>query len=206
MAVKYKSKYDLRSWLLMFSMSLCHCYLTVNGAVLQPARRHAKPEGPVGAEDKDDRGQHSAAAGWAASDPGGAPKSPGTECAGETEELNAVSWRWDDALLFDYFLGIFCCNSFRRSQNLYCVFQMFLQKGTGGLSLSSVQMAQGNAVQQAGTLGIQGQVVSAGPLQSSMQQQRTVQTQPQQQTLLREQNPAHSQVRKTEHLSFIQHM
>uniref|UniRef100_A0A8C4GS79 Circadian locomoter output cycles protein kaput n=1 Tax=Dicentrarchus labrax TaxID=13489 RepID=A0A8C4GS79_DICLA len=69
--------------------------------------------------------------------------------------------------------------------------QMFLQKGAGGLNLSSVQMAQGNAVQQGGTLSMQGQVVSAGPLQNSIQQQHAVQPQSQQQTLLREQSTAH---------------
>ncbi|KAM3875660.1 circadian locomoter output cycles protein kaput [Diretmus argenteus] len=73
--------------------------------------------------------------------------------------------------------------------------QMFLQQGAGGLSLSSVQMAQGNAVQQGATLSMQGQVVSAGGLQSSMQQQHTVQ--PQQQTLLREQSTALSQSQRS---------
>lgn len=96
-------------------------------------------------------------------------------------------------LLFGW---MFCCYSFRRSQNLCCMFQMFLQKGAGGLNLSSVQMAQGNAVQQGGTLSMQGQVVSAGPLQNSIQQQHAVQPQPQQQTLLREQSTALSQVRQ----------
>ncbi|KAK5930833.1 hypothetical protein CgunFtcFv8_027040 [Champsocephalus gunnari] len=69
--------------------------------------------------------------------------------------------------------------------------QMFLPKGAGGLSLSSVQMAQGSAVQQGGTLSMQGQVVSAGLLQSSIQTQHAVQ--PQQQMLLREQSTALSQ-------------
>uniref|UniRef100_A0A8C4GRJ6 Circadian locomoter output cycles protein kaput n=1 Tax=Dicentrarchus labrax TaxID=13489 RepID=A0A8C4GRJ6_DICLA len=77
--------------------------------------------------------------------------------------------------------------------------QMFLQKGAGGLNLSSVQMAQGNAVQQGGTLSMQGQVVSAGPLQNSIQQQHAVQPQSQQQTLLREQSTALSQVRQTKY-------
>uniref|UniRef100_A0AAQ6A643 Circadian locomoter output cycles protein kaput n=1 Tax=Amphiprion ocellaris TaxID=80972 RepID=A0AAQ6A643_AMPOC len=58
--------------------------------------------------------------------------------------------------------------------------QMFLQKGAGGLNISSVQMAQGTTVQQGGTLTMQGQVVSAGPLQNSIQQQHTVQPQSQQ--------------------------
>uniref|UniRef100_UPI0037E81602 circadian locomoter output cycles protein kaput isoform X3 n=1 Tax=Semicossyphus pulcher TaxID=241346 RepID=UPI0037E81602 len=71
--------------------------------------------------------------------------------------------------------------------------QMFLQKGSGALSLSSVQVAQGNSMQQAGALSMQGQVVSAGPLQNSIQQQHPVQTQTQQQTLLRDQNTALSQ-------------
>lgn len=68
---------------------LCHCSLTVDGAVLQPARGHAEPERAAGAEDQDDRGQHSAAAGWAASDPGWAAESAGTESAGETQECVA---------------------------------------------------------------------------------------------------------------------
>uniref|UniRef100_A0A8C4F5A2 Circadian locomoter output cycles protein kaput n=1 Tax=Dicentrarchus labrax TaxID=13489 RepID=A0A8C4F5A2_DICLA len=75
--------------------------------------------------------------------------------------------------------------------------QMFLQKGAGGLNLSSVQMAQGNAVQQGGTLSMQGQVVSAGPLQNSIQQQHAVQPQSQQQTLLREQSTALSQSQRS---------
>ncbi|KAJ4936145.1 hypothetical protein JOQ06_017669 [Pogonophryne albipinna] len=52
-------------------------------------------------------------------------------------------------------------------------------------------MAQGSAVQQGGTLSMQGQVVSAGLLQSSIQTQHAVQ--PQQQMLLREQSTALSQ-------------
>uniref|UniRef100_A0A665ULF0 Circadian locomoter output cycles protein kaput n=1 Tax=Echeneis naucrates TaxID=173247 RepID=A0A665ULF0_ECHNA len=57
--------------------------------------------------------------------------------------------------------------------------QMFLQKGAGGLNLSSVQMVQGNTLQQGGTLSMQDQVVSAGPLQNI--QQHVVQPQSQQQ-------------------------
>uniref|UniRef100_A0A3Q3MN76 Circadian locomoter output cycles protein kaput n=1 Tax=Mastacembelus armatus TaxID=205130 RepID=A0A3Q3MN76_9TELE len=71
--------------------------------------------------------------------------------------------------------------------------QMFLQKGAGGINLSSVQMAQGNAVHQGGMLSMQGQVVSAGPLQNSIPQQHAVQPQSQQQTLLREQSTALTQ-------------
>uniref|UniRef100_A0A3Q3MHU0 Circadian locomoter output cycles protein kaput n=1 Tax=Mastacembelus armatus TaxID=205130 RepID=A0A3Q3MHU0_9TELE len=74
--------------------------------------------------------------------------------------------------------------------------QMFLQKGAGGINLSSVQMAQGNAVHQGGMLSMQGQVVSAGPLQNSIPQQHAVQPQSQQQTLLREQSTALTQVRQ----------
>ncbi|XP_072246059.1 circadian locomoter output cycles protein kaput isoform X2 [Leuresthes tenuis] len=70
--------------------------------------------------------------------------------------------------------------------------QMFLQKGAGEVNLTSVQMAQGGTGQQGGTLNIQGQVVSAGPLQSSIQQ-HGVQPQSQQQTLLRDQSTALSQ-------------
>uniref|UniRef100_A0A7N6ATM1 Circadian locomoter output cycles protein kaput n=1 Tax=Anabas testudineus TaxID=64144 RepID=A0A7N6ATM1_ANATE len=66
--------------------------------------------------------------------------------------------------------------------------QMFLQKGNGGLNLSSVQIPQGNAVQQGGGLSMQGQVVSSGPLQNSIPQQHAVQSQSQQQTHLREQS------------------
>ncbi|CAG5862355.1 unnamed protein product [Menidia menidia] len=71
--------------------------------------------------------------------------------------------------------------------------QMFLQKGAGGLNLASVQMAQGSPEQQGGTLNMQGQVVAAGPLQSSIQQQQGIQPQSQPQTLLREQSTALSQ-------------
>ncbi|KAM9761314.1 circadian locomoter output cycles protein kaput isoform 3-T3 [Menidia menidia] len=60
--------------------------------------------------------------------------------------------------------------------------QMFLQKGAGGLNLTSVQMAQGSPEQQGGTLNMQGQVVAAGPLQSSIQQQQGIQPQPQPQS------------------------
>lgn len=72
--------------------------------------------------------------------------------------------------------------------------QMILPEGAAGLNLSSVQMAQGNAVQQGATLSMQGQVVSAGTLQNSIQQQHPVQPQSQQQSLLREQSTALSQV------------
>lgn len=75
--------------------------------------------------------------------------------------------------------------------------QMFLQKGAGGLSISSVQMAQGNAVQQGGMLSMQGQVVSAGPLQNNIQQQHATQPQSQQQTLLRDQSTALSQSQRS---------
>lgn len=61
----------------------CHC-LTVDGAILQPAGGHAKYKGAAGRENADDRGQHSAAAGRAAADPGGAPEGPGSGPAGET--------------------------------------------------------------------------------------------------------------------------
>lgn len=89
---------------------------------------------------------------------------------------------------------IFCC----RNLNPSCMLQMFLQKGTGGLNVNSVQMAQGNAVQQGGVLSMQGQVVSTGPLQNSIPQQHAVQPQSQQQTLMREQSTALSQVKQTE--------
>ncbi|XP_028259129.1 circadian locomoter output cycles protein kaput isoform X1 [Parambassis ranga] len=75
--------------------------------------------------------------------------------------------------------------------------QMFLQKGSGGLNLNSVQMVQGNAIQQGGTLSMQSQVVSAGTLQNSIQQQHAVQPQTQQQALLREQNTALSQSQRS---------
>nr|XP_020458972.1 circadian locomoter output cycles protein kaput-like isoform X2 [Monopterus albus] len=54
----------------------------------------------------------------------------------------------------------------------------------------NLQMTQGNAVQQGGTLSMQGQVVLAGTLQNSTPQQHTVQAQSQQQTLLQEQSAA----------------
>lgn len=80
---------------------------------------------------------------------------------------------------------------------LRCSFQMFLQKGAEEVNLSSVQMPVGNLVQQGGTLGMHGQVVSAGPLQNSIQQQHSVQPLSQQQTLLREKNTAFAQVRRS---------
>lgn len=73
------------------------------------------------------------------------------------------------------------------------MFQMFLQKGNEELNLNSTQMGHGNAVQQGGTLNMQGQVRSAGPLQNSIKQQHAVQPQSQQQALL-EQSTALSQV------------
>lgn len=73
---------------------------------------------------------------------------------------------------------------------------MFLQKGAEEVNLSSVQMPVGNAVQQVGTLGMHGQVVSAGPPQNSIQQQHAVQPLSQQQTLLRDKNTALAKVRK----------
>lgn len=63
---------------------------SVDGSVLQSARSHAKPEGAAGAEDPDDRGQHPAAAGRAASDPGGAAESAGPEPAGETRDESLI--------------------------------------------------------------------------------------------------------------------
>uniref|UniRef100_A0AAX7VDE6 Circadian locomoter output cycles protein kaput n=1 Tax=Astatotilapia calliptera TaxID=8154 RepID=A0AAX7VDE6_ASTCA len=58
-------------------------------------------------------------------------------------------------------------------------------KGPGGLN--------------GGTLSMQGQVVSAGSLQNSIQQQHAVQPPSQQQTLLREQNTALSQPQRSSH-------
>lgn len=72
------------------------------------------------------------------------------------------------------------------------MFQMFLQKGAGGLSLGSVQMAQGSAVQQGAALSMQAQVVSAGPLQNNAAQQHAGQPQ----ALLRDQSTALPQVRQ----------
>uniref|UniRef100_A0A4W5NV55 Circadian locomoter output cycles protein kaput n=1 Tax=Hucho hucho TaxID=62062 RepID=A0A4W5NV55_9TELE len=80
---------------------------------------------------------------------------------------------------------------FQLYKSYYVVFalvQMFLQQGAGGLSLSSVQLAQGTTMQPGGALNMQGQVVSAGNLQSSTQQQHTVQRQPQQQAQPQQQN------------------
>ncbi|XP_074524257.1 circadian locomoter output cycles protein kaput isoform X6 [Halichoeres trimaculatus] len=75
--------------------------------------------------------------------------------------------------------------------------QMFLQKGATGLNVSSVQMTPGNSVQQGATLSMQGQVVSAGPLQNSIQQQHGVQTQAQTQTLIQDQNSALTQSQRS---------
>lgn len=85
---------------------------------------------------------------------------------------------------------------FRCAHWLLVVFQMFLQKGASGLNLSSIQMAPANAAQQGATFNMQGQLVSPGPLQSTIQQQHAVQPQSQQQTLLRDQNSALTQVRR----------
>ncbi|KAM7012476.1 circadian locomoter output cycles protein kaput isoform 3-T3 [Tautogolabrus adspersus] len=73
--------------------------------------------------------------------------------------------------------------------------QTLLQKGAGGLNVSSVQ--------QGGILSMQGQVVSAGPLQNNIQQHHPVQTQTQiqiqsqQQSLLQEQNTVLSQSQRS---------
>uniref|UniRef100_A0A8C8HW64 Circadian locomoter output cycles protein kaput n=1 Tax=Oncorhynchus tshawytscha TaxID=74940 RepID=A0A8C8HW64_ONCTS len=66
--------------------------------------------------------------------------------------------------------------------------QMFLQPGTSGLSLGSVQLAHGTTMQPGGALTMHGQVVSAGSLQGSTPQQHTVQQQPQQQSQPQQQN------------------
>ncbi|XP_034386028.1 circadian locomoter output cycles protein kaput isoform X11 [Cyclopterus lumpus] len=58
--------------------------------------------------------------------------------------------------------------------------QTFSPNGAGRLSPGPLQTAQGNPVQRGGTLGMQGQPVSAGPLQSRVRQQ----------TLLRDQSTA----------------
>lgn len=71
---------------------------------------------------------------------------------------------------------------------VFSLVQMFLQQGAGGLSLSSVQLAQGTTMQPGGALNMQGQVVSAGNLQGSTQQQHTVQRQPQLQAQPQQQN------------------
>lgn len=121
---------------------------------------------------------------------------------GQSLQVSCFGVRGFIHVLFTVFIGfisftvgwIFCC----RNLNQSCMLQMFLQKGTGGLNVNSVQMAQGNAVQQGGALSIQGQVVSTGPLQNSIPQQHAVQPQSQQQTLLREQSTALSQVRQAE--------
>ncbi|XP_041861385.1 circadian locomoter output cycles protein kaput [Melanotaenia boesemani] len=73
-----------------------------------------------------------------------------------------------------------------------------VQKGPGGQNLSSAQMAQGSSGQHGGALSMQGQVVSAGPLQNSIQpQQHAIQSQSQQQTLVREQSTALSQSQRS---------
>ncbi|XP_054646662.1 circadian locomoter output cycles protein kaput isoform X2 [Dunckerocampus dactyliophorus] len=64
--------------------------------------------------------------------------------------------------------------------------QMLVQKGALGLNMSMVHMASGT-VQQGPALGMQGQVVSAGPLQTTIQQQQHA-VQPQQSTALPPQN------------------
>lgn len=67
-----------------------------------------------------------------------------------------------------------------------------LQKEDDGLNISSTQTPHGSVGQQGGTLSMQGQVVPAAALQNNIQQQ-VVQSQSQQQTLLREQSMALSQ-------------
>lgn len=182
--------------------------VAVNGAVLQPTRGHAKHKRTAGAEDAADRGQHSSAAGRTASDPGGAPESPGSEPAGELVAKGRASKpgttctpRQVGLCLFPgsfvYCLArCFAPPHLRGAHALHCWFQMFLQKGAEEVNLSSVQMSAGTAVQQGGPLGMHGQVVSTGPLQTSIQQPHPVQPLSQQQTLLREKNTAHAQVRK----------
>jgi circadian locomoter output cycle kaput protein len=71
---------------------------------------------------------------------------------------------------------------------VFALVQMFLQPGTSGLSLGSVQLAHGTTMQPGGALTMHGQVVSAGSLQGSTPQQHTVQQQPQQQSQPQQQN------------------
>uniref|UniRef100_A0A1A8PLE1 Circadian locomoter output cycles protein kaput n=1 Tax=Nothobranchius rachovii TaxID=451742 RepID=A0A1A8PLE1_9TELE len=66
--------------------------------------------------------------------------------------------------------------------------QVFPQKGAGGVT---AQMSQGSAGQQGGSLNVQGQVVSSGPVQNSVQQQPAIQ--PQQLKLRTEHSSALSQ-------------
>ncbi|XP_076873232.1 circadian locomoter output cycles protein kaput [Brachyhypopomus gauderio] len=73
--------------------------------------------------------------------------------------------------------------------------QMFLQSGGGGLNLGSVQLTQSSSVQPGGALTMQGQVVATSSLQGALASTHTgtqhavgQQTQPAQQSLLREQN------------------
>ncbi len=83
---------NVLTWTPSAAVSSCPCSSSsVNGAVLQPAWSHAEPEGAAGGEDQNDWGQHSAAAGRAAADPGGAAEGAGTESAGETEESPSCS-------------------------------------------------------------------------------------------------------------------
>uniref|UniRef100_A0A1A8JXH3 Circadian locomoter output cycles protein kaput n=1 Tax=Nothobranchius kuhntae TaxID=321403 RepID=A0A1A8JXH3_NOTKU len=70
--------------------------------------------------------------------------------------------------------------------------QVFPQKGAGGVT---AQMSQGSAGQQGGSLTVQGQVVSSGPVQNSIQQQPAIQ--PQQLKLRTEHSPALSQSQQT---------
>lgn len=82
---------------------------------------------------------------------------------------------------------------------------MFLQQGGGSLNLGSVQLTQGSSVQPGTALTMQGLVVPAGILQGNLASthtgtqhsvtQQTQAAQPQQQSILREQSGAHTQVR-----------
>ncbi|XP_028856105.1 circadian locomoter output cycles protein kaput [Denticeps clupeoides] len=88
--------------------------------------------------------------------------------------------------------------------------QMFMPPGAAGLNLGSVQLAQGTAVQAGGALTMQGQVVTAGSLQSSLstghtasqhavQQQQQQQVQVQASNLLREQSGGLTQSQRSSH-------
>uniref|UniRef100_A0AAY4DCG2 Circadian locomoter output cycles protein kaput-like n=1 Tax=Denticeps clupeoides TaxID=299321 RepID=A0AAY4DCG2_9TELE len=75
--------------------------------------------------------------------------------------------------------------------------QMFMPPGAAGLNLGSVQLAQGTAVQAGGALTMQGQVVTAGSLQSSLSTGHTVQVQAS--NLLREQSGGLTQSQRSSH-------
>lgn len=79
--------------------------LEAGDGVYGSGKRHATPQGPVGAEDINDPEQHPAAAGGAATDSGAAAEGPGT---GHTGRRRALTARILDATANVSSVSIFC--------------------------------------------------------------------------------------------------